>query len=118
MAYVIFLDIQGDTALREIVAFDPAHIGSLTLRKQRQVHFRNYGKSAVDVNDPYQSVDAAGLVYVMPLGPGFAETECAVSKTLRFLHDPHVLMLEHFRSERRGFSPAVFGQINPEIFGV
>lgn len=65
----ILADVYRDAASGYEVAFDRPDVLALFRGEEGQVHFRYDGETAVDVNYPYECLDAAGLVYMAPDAP-------------------------------------------------
>ncbi len=70
------------TPLRQVIAFNTPHILPLLFRKHRQMHLRNYGESAVLIDNAYERTYTASLIYTFPYPTRLAKAECTVAQTL------------------------------------
>lgn len=95
-----------------------SYILALRLAQESEMHLWYDGEASVIVDNANQSINAASFIDMLPFAFRFTEGECTVSKTLRFFHDPHILILQILRFEHGQLAPTVCRQIHVEAFGV
>ena len=114
LAHIIMAYVKRDAALRQMVAIYAAHIGTLTLVEQREMHLRNDGEAAILIDYAYERIDCSSLVYMPTLVACLAEAECTLTQTLCVAHYPHIFMLQILRLKHWQLTPATLREIHPE----
>ena len=115
---VVVADVERDTALRQVIALYAANVLTLLVSEKRQVHLGDDGEAAILIDDADEGLYTPCLIDMPPFGPGLAKTESTISKALRLLHHPHLLVLQVLGLEDGKLPPAVLCKIDHELLRV